>query len=258
MSNERRGAPLRLFAAGSLRRAGTEILARFEAIHGVRVEVRFGPAGLLRAAIEAGAAVDVFASANTAHPQALYAAGRFGRPVVFAANPMTIVARRGILTPGDDPIARMLDPTVVVGTSTAGADASGDYAQWVFDRIEAIRPGAGEAIRRRARALVGGPTTAEVPAGRQSSEWLIATGQADLVLAYRSGAVAVADDPGLIVVDLPAAVAVTADYAVTVARGADRWAEALAAFLCGDEAAAILGRCGLLPPRPIDPTASGV
>lgn len=86
----------------------------------------FGPAGLLRERIEAGEACDFFASANLAHPQALLESGRDLR----------------------------------IGTSTAGCDPSGDYTQQLFSRMGKE----GEAVRKRAVALVGGRQTLPLPA----------------------------------------------------------------------------------------------
>ena len=156
--------------------------------------------------------------------------------------------RRGVVAPDDDPIDRMRDPAVLVGIAAPGAGPCGDYALMVFDRIETIHPGDGEALHRKAKVVIGGPLGSEVPAGRQWVEWLISTGRADLVLAYRSAAVEVRHDPALVVVALPAPITVTADYALAVATGADGPAQALATHLVGPEAQAVMRRWGFLPP----------
>ncbi|MCU0889625.1 MAG: substrate-binding domain-containing protein, partial [Rubritepida sp.] len=64
--------PVRLAAAGSLRAALAEVSAAFEAAPGgVAVAQSYAPSGLLRQRISGGEAVDVFASANMTHPEAI-------------------------------------------------------------------------------------------------------------------------------------------------------------------------------------------
>jgi hypothetical protein len=50
-------------------------------------------------------------------------------------------------------LATMLSGDVRVGTSTPGANPSGDYAWALFDRAEAVRPGAASALRTKALQL---------------------------------------------------------------------------------------------------------
>ena len=68
-----------LHAAGSLRGALTEVAKGFEAAGGGKVQAKYGPSGLLKDEIAAGAKAEVFASANMEHPQALAAAKPAGR-----------------------------------------------------------------------------------------------------------------------------------------------------------------------------------
>ncbi len=51
----------------------------------------------------------------------------------------------------------LLDPGERLGTSTPRADPSGDYAWELFDKAEAMRPGAREILVGKARKLTGGP-----------------------------------------------------------------------------------------------------
>ncbi len=67
---------VQLHAAGSLKAAMTGIADAFGKGSGVTVARQ---SGLLRERIEDGEAAQVFASANTRHPQALADAGRTGR-----------------------------------------------------------------------------------------------------------------------------------------------------------------------------------
>ncbi len=67
---------LTVLAAGSLRTALSPLLAEYSHLTGQQVRTEYGPAGLLRQRIEAGAPCDLFASANIAHPRRLLSSGR--------------------------------------------------------------------------------------------------------------------------------------------------------------------------------------
>jgi molybdate transport system substrate-binding protein len=81
-----RAESVQLYAAGSLRAGLTDVVTAFETESGIKVDTRFGPSGLLKDEIIGGAKVDVFASANTSHPQALSAAKKSGPVLLFARN----------------------------------------------------------------------------------------------------------------------------------------------------------------------------
>ena len=87
--------PLRLYAAGSLRRALTEISAAFTEATGIRVEGTFGASGLLRERLEGGERGDVFASADMDHPRRLAVQGRAGTVTVFTRNRLCAPRERG-------------------------------------------------------------------------------------------------------------------------------------------------------------------
>ncbi len=78
---------LTVSAAASLKNAFTTYGSRFTLAH-----ARFSFAGsdILAAQIEQGAKPDVFASANTKLPDALYAKGLVEKPVTFAANKLVL------------------------------------------------------------------------------------------------------------------------------------------------------------------------
>lgn len=240
--------PVALYAAGSLRRAFGEILPLFEQAHAGRVEALFGPAGLLRQRIEAGPVPDVFASANMEHPRRLFEAGLFGDPVCFARNSICAVVRRDLAIDTAGLIEAMREPAILLATSTPGADPSGDYAEMVFARIDHLHPGAGAALSAKARRLLGGGFASEVPAGQAPSSWLIETGQADIVLGYRSGTLGLDASGPCAVVALPESCAVTARYGLAVARTARQQGHDLAAFLLSRAIQASLIRSGFLAP----------
>jgi ABC-type molybdate transport system substrate-binding protein len=74
--------PLRIFAAGSLTAAFTEMAQAFPAPPGSVAAPVFGPSGLLRQRIEHGDLADILASADMAEPRAL-AREQPGRLVVM-------------------------------------------------------------------------------------------------------------------------------------------------------------------------------
>jgi molybdenum ABC transporter molybdate-binding protein len=131
-----------VLAAGSLRAPLTELGRDYERTHGVQVAFTFGASGLLRDRILAGEPADVFASANMAHPRALIDSGWASEVQHFARNVLCVVARQGVAIATDTVLSVLLDPAVSVGTSTPGADPGGDYAWEVFQRADAVRPGA--------------------------------------------------------------------------------------------------------------------
>ena len=127
-----------LYAAGSLRSALTDIGNAFKAATGLAVEAKFGPSGLLKDEIMGGAKAEVFASANMEHPQALAAAKRSGPVVLFARNELCALVSSKLAVTSETLLDAMLDPNVKLGTSTPGADPSGDYAFERFRKAEAL------------------------------------------------------------------------------------------------------------------------
>jgi len=224
---------MRVLAAGSLRIVWQNLLAHFPE----PVETHFGPAGLLRERIEAGEKCDLFASANHAHPQALLASGRALSVMPFASNTLCLTVRSDVLQAGDDWQSLLIRDDLRIATSTAGADPSGDYTQELFTRMGE----AGEAVRARATALVGGRDSAPIPAGKLAAEWIILGGQADVFIGYASYAAKLREVAGLTVIDIPAAINPRAEYAsaVVTARG-----KALADYLLSERAKTILLNAG--------------
>ena len=224
---------MRVLAAGSLRVVWPQLTAHFPE----PVETQFGPAGLLRERIESGEACDLFASANLAHPQSLLAAGRAQSVTAFASNRLCLTARSDVLREGDDWRSVLTRADLRIATSTAGADPSGDYTQTLFTRMG----DAGEAVRKRAMALVGGRGSAPVPAGKLAAEWIILGGQAEVFIGYASYAATLRKRAGLTVIDIPAPFNPRAEYACAVMTPQG---QRLADFLQSERAKAILQQAG--------------
>lgn len=241
--------PVRLIAAGSLTEALTEMARSFEDDTGIRVATRFGPSGLMADAIRAGEPAEVFASADLGHPEALFRERRAASPIVFARNETCAYARPGLDVDTASLVHRMLDDKVKLGTSTPGADPSGDYAWAIFRKVEALRPGAFDRLSRKALQLVGGPTSQPTPRGESPVGYLLGKGEADLFLGYCSGAAAIArSHPDIRAVRLPAALAIGADYGLAVLEGARPEAARFALYMLSTKGQLILKKHGFSAP----------
>jgi ABC-type molybdate transport system substrate-binding protein len=240
--------PLRLFAAGSLRGAMTEIARSYTAAAGAAVTPTFGSSGLLRERIEREGGADVFASADTGHPDTLAAAGRAAPPVVFARNRLCALVAPGVEVTRETLLERMLDPAVKLGTSTPKADPSGDYAWQVFELAEKIRPGAFATLDRKALKLTGGPSLPTTTPDRSVYGVMLAERKADIFLAYcTAGLDVVREVPGSRVMQLPESLAVGASYSLTVVNGARPGANRLALYILSRPAQEILAKYGFTP-----------
>jgi len=241
--------PLRLFAAGSLKAALSEVVALPAVAGSGPIETVFGASGTLRERIAAGDRPDVFASANMEHPQALEAAGIGGPVVLFARNRLCALARPGLPVTAATLLDVMLDSNVRLGTSTLRADPSGDYAFALFAKAEALRPGAEARLVAKALQLTGGPASPKAPDGRNTYAWVVGDGMADLFLTYcTNAALARAERPDLQEVAVPEALAVGADYGLIVTAPERPLAWRLAMQILAPAGRAILARHGFAAP----------
>jgi molybdenum ABC transporter molybdate-binding protein len=214
------------------------------------VQAKFGPSGLLKDEIAGGAKAEVFASANMEHPQALAAAKLSGPVVLFARNRLCALVRPALAVEPATLLDRMLDPQIRLATSTPRADPAGDYAWEAFRRADRIRPGAFAALEKKALQLVGGPSSAPAPAGRSAYGALIADGKADIFLTYCTNALAAQkENPGQQIVTLPDALAVGADYGLTVITTASPAAWRFAMFVLSPDGQRILASHGFSAPN---------
>lgn len=239
--------PVRLLAAGSLRAALTEVSGAFAAQGDGAVSADFAPSGLLRDRILGGEAVDVFASANLEHPQAI-AAERGGEVQAFARNTLCALAQPDIAVESETLLETMLREEVRVGTSTPLADPSGDYAFELFEWAEALSPGATATLKAKALQLTGGPDSAPPPEGRNLYAWVMQEDRADLFLTYCTNAVlAVTEAPELQIVQIPEMLNVGAEYGLIVLTDSED-ARRFATFILSAEGKAILARFGFGSP----------
>ncbi len=241
--------PVRLYAAGSLRSALTQVAELYETQSGGKVAGIFGASGLLRERIAGGEAAEVFASANMAHPQSLSASGRAGPTVLFARNRLCALVRSGVAATTQNLLAALLDPAIRVGTSTPVADPAGDYAWALFAKAERVQAGARARLEAKALKLTGGPSAPPPPVGRNVYAANIADGNADIFLAYCTAAEeAKREVPSLQIVAIPPELAVGADYGLTLLRGASAEAANFAMFVLSPAGQAVLKRSGFDAP----------
>jgi molybdate transport system substrate-binding protein len=240
-----------LYAAGSLKDALGDVAQAYQTKSDCPVATTFGPSGLLKDAIAGGAKADLFASANMTHPQALHDTGKSGPVTCFARNALCALVRPGLDVTSATLLDAMLDPMIKLATSTPQADPSGDYAFAVFRKAEALKPGARKALERKALMLTGGKDSAAPPAGRSPYGWHLAEGRAEIFLTYCTNALAAQTQyPGQKCVMLPAALAVGADYGLTVMKDAPAGALAFAQFILSRPGQTILARHGFGVPAP--------
>lgn len=260
---------VQVFAAGSLRDALTEIARDHEARSGQKVVLTFGASGLLRERIERGepvqeasawgaaargtpargAPAQVFASADTEHPQRLANQGQWQAPAVFTRNTLCALAQDTLPLTTDTLLATLLQPQVRLGISTPKADPSGDYAWALFRRADALQPGATAQLEAKAMQLTGAADSPQAPAGRSTYAWMMEQNRADVFLTYCTNAVAArAELPRLQVVAIPDALQVGAAYGVTVRSDAPATAQAFAKALLQPPAQAVFRRLGFAAP----------
>ena len=241
--------PVQVYAAGSLRDALTEIARDHEARTGQKVVLTFAASGLLRERIEQGAHAQVFASADTKHPQRLANQGQWQAPVVFTRNTLCALAQGAVAVTSDTLLSTMLQPQVRLGISTPKADPAGDYAWALFQKAEALQPGATARLEAKALQLTGGANSAQAPAGRNTYAWVMEQNRADVFLTYCTNAVAArAEVPSLQVVAVPEALQVGAAYGLTVRAGAPAQAQAFAQAVLQPPAQAVFRRLGFAAP----------
>lgn len=246
-----------VYAAGSLRAPLTQLVREFETSKaGVKVELFFGASGLLKDRITAQTSAEakpahVFASANMEHPQALAATGRFMPERRFARNALCALTAMSMDVREDNLVSVLLNPNIKVGISTPRADPSGDYTWQMFERIEATGAGpqgSANALKAKALQLTGGPNSPPPPADRNVYGVLASNGQADIFITYcTNAAIARAEVPNLRIVPIAAAMNVSADYGMTVARNATAAAQAFAEYVLSSVGQAALQRAGFVP-----------
>ncbi len=210
---EAAAAPVQIYAAGSLTAAMQALIDASGQPRAAFAPPVFGPAGLLRERLEKGEHADLFASADMAQPARLAASNPKIRVTPFTANRMCVLSKKTLGLTAANLLDKMLSPALRLATSTPGADPGGDYAMAVFDKADAIHPGAGAVLRAKALHLLGTPATMVPVNGRSPTAAIFLDGKADALIYYCSGAAAVLKDvPDLASLPLPDALEVHPTY----------------------------------------------
>jgi molybdate transport system substrate-binding protein len=237
-----------LYAPGSLRGALREATVAFKAETGIDIAIHYGPSGMLREQIEAGASAHVFASGTMENPRALAQAGKSGPVTLFARNRVCALVREDFVVGPATLLDRMLAKDVKVGAATPENDPAGQYAFDVFRKAEAIRSGARAALEGKTLRLVSTTRSCFPPTSRNVYGNLLAEGRADIFLTLCTNVLAaIRDYPSQRLVSLPDALAVSADYGVTVLSGAPASAQRFVDYVLSPNGQRVLVRYGFSP-----------
>lgn len=230
--------PLVIFAAASLRDAFGSLKAEFGRVS-PHVDITFNFAGTqeLRTQLEHGAPVDVFASADRKHMDALQQRSMVRAPVVFARNePVIVVARerqgrvagladlprldRLVVGAPEVPIGRYTTQILANAARVLGSDFSASFQQKVVSRELDVR----QVLNK------------------------VALGEADAGIVYRTDAASAKGSVG--VVAIPAELNVIAEYpiAVTTATAHTTPAGAWVQFVLSPAGQEALNQAGFLSP----------
>jgi ABC-type molybdate transport system substrate-binding protein len=96
---------------------------------------------------------------------------------------------------------------------------------------------------------VGGPNSAVPPPGTDAAAWHMREERADIFISYCSSGVAFTKSlPGATIVDLPAELATSADYGLTLLPTRNDHAAALALFILSQDGQKILAKNGFAAP----------
>jgi molybdate transport system substrate-binding protein len=230
---------LRVSAAASLTEAFGEIARAFEAAHpGDDVELNFAGSQVLRTQIEQGAPVDVFASADLVHADALKRVGLLGAYQVFAHNRLVVV------TPVEGAkIVRLVDAArpgmrVVVAGPTVPV---GRYTTQVLQKLGAAGLYGDDFQARVLANVVSQETNVRMVLSK------VALGEADAGFVYATDAMTA---PGKVKsIDVPDRYNVVAQYPIgVVARSAaPEKAKAFVALVLGAEGQGVLRKYGFAP-----------
>lgn len=244
------GDPLVVYSAGSMNGALAAALKSYSAESGKEVLLSSGPAGKMLDKIEAGDRVDVFVSANMAHPRRLTAEHKATATVVVARNRICIAARRDLGVTSANLLDKLLDPKVRLGTSTPKADPGGDYAWELFDKAGRIRPGATEVLKGKAQQVVGGGASQKMALPASALDALDRY-KVDVMVGYCSGRKTKRDE-SVDHVELPHELGIPVDYGLTVLTTSPdaarrEAADRLALYLMSPVAQATMAEYGFVP-----------
>lgn len=240
-TNATKDTPL-LMAAGSLRDAMNDMMRAYKAQGGVQYIAQYGPSGKLRQEIEAGKRVDVFASADIKHTEALEKSKLMGGSRVFARNDLCVIAQPYVDLDEKNLIPKLLQPSVRIATSTPVSDPMGDYTWQFFRNADRQQPGAYAALDKKALKLSG----ATAPKQSEKLPYVTAfeDNKADAYVMYCTNATATKKSlPHLLIVHIPGELNVHSAYSIS-AHPASNQGEQFIRFVLSAEGQNILKQFG--------------
>src|SRR3984885_6608216 len=155
---------VRLYSAGSLRAAMTDIAAAYTSLYGATVRPVYGASGALGDRLAKGEVGDVFTSADMGYPEALAKAGLSGPTVVFARNHLCAILRPGLSAAPRTVLSMLLKPGTKVGTSSPEIDPGGAYAWAMFKKADIAKPGSRATLEAKALKMGSPDGPLSVPA----------------------------------------------------------------------------------------------
>jgi ABC-type molybdate transport system substrate-binding protein len=155
-----------------------------------------------------------------------------------------VVSRKALGVTPANLADKLLDPKVRLKTSQPVADPSGDYTWAIFDKIDAMRPGAGKTLKAKAEANMA--LTAQPAQGQTAQAALFAQDKVDMTIVYCSAAVDKELPALLSSFPIPAALDPHPVYGVAVLNNRPETLR-LALYLLSEPGQAILAKNGLVP-----------
>ena len=235
-------AEIAVYAASSLTEAFDALAVAYEAANpGTRVTLSYDSSAALRAKIEQGARVDVFASADTKNPDALVSAGLAAGPTTpFAANELAVIV------PASNP-AGLTDPYGLAGPGVK-VIAAGEkvpitaYAASLLENLEAYKGAQADLIPSYERNIVSREDNVKGIVAK------VELGEGDGGIVYATDARAAGDKVRTLPV--PPGTNVRATYGAVILTDAPEPAAAAAflAWLTGQDAQSILSSYGFSAP----------
>jgi ABC-type molybdate transport system substrate-binding protein len=247
MASSASAADIKVMAAGSLKDAFTAVFADFSKQYGSGFAPEYGPSGGLRERLQKGETFDVFASAALPHAQALTDAGISGPSIMFARNALCVVTAASRPLQSDNLVETLLKPEIKIGTSTPVSDPAGDYTWEMFQKVDALKPGAFGVLSQKAQQLFGGPATTAPVGGRPRLLVALDNHDIDLFIYYCSGAQQIVRNAKYKSVSLPPELTVGPEYGLTVSRKAQPAAADFVMYLMSPQGQATLKSFGFVP-----------
>jgi molybdate transport system substrate-binding protein len=197
---------LTVAAAASLRSPLTAYANRFDA---AKARLSFAGSDELAAQIRQGAKPDVFASANTKLPDALYAEGLVDKPVVFAGNRLVIAVPAG--SSGISSVGDLARPGLKLAIGSKSVPI-GEYTRTVIGRLGGAR----------AKAILANVRSNEPDVKGVIGK--LSQGAVDAGFVYATDVMAAGGR--LEPIELPAALQPSVKYGIAIVKGAKNQAAA--------------------------------